>query len=330
MTNKINKNLIDNGYQAFLAPAKINLFLHVVGKRDDGYHALQTVFQLLDFYDTIYLKTNADGAISRMQEVAGISEADDLCVRAAHALKEMALKEYALQQTTSLSMDPAMLGVDIAYDKRIAMGGGLGGGSSDAATVLVALNQRWQLNLSRQTLMDIGLKLGADVPVFVFGQNAWAEGVGEILQKINTHKINANPNNKPTYYVVLTPQVHVATADIFKAFSNRLNSHANSKISLTKHTNPMTMADFSGSPDSNLWHNDLEPTVCEKYPQVADTLNWLNQFGLARMSGSGSSVFIALDNRDAAQLILQQMPRNTTGFVAKGLDVHPLFEMTIS
>ena len=225
------------------------------------------------------------------------------------------------QQATNLNIEPAMLGVDIAYNKRIPMGGGLGGGSSDAATVLIALNQLWQLDLSRQTLMDIGLKLGADVPVFVFGQNAWAEGVGEILQATNI-------NHKPSYYVVLTPQVHVATADIFKAFSNRLNSHTNSKISLTKHTNPMTIADFSRAPDSNFWHNDLESTVCENYPQVADALDWLSQFGLARMSGSGSSVFIALDNPETAELILQQMPGNTRGFVAKGLDVHPLFKMT--
>ena len=312
------KNYINQSYQAFLAPAKINLFLHVVGKRSDGYHLLQTVFQLLDFYDTIYLKTTTDGRISRLQAVENISESSDLCVRAATALKE-----YALQTSDGALSNVEMLGIDIAYDKRIPMGGGLGGGSSDAATVLIALNKLWQLNFSRQTLMGIGLKLGADVPVFVFGQNAWAEGVGEVLQTINLLQ---------TYYVVLTPQVHVATAQIFKEFSNRstnrLNSSVNSKMSLTKHTNPMTIADFSRAPHSETFNNDLERVVCEDYLEVANALNWLKQFGLARMSGSGSSVFISVDSVEKAEYILQQKPSNTTGFVAKSLNTHPLFEMT--
>lgn len=311
-------NHINQGYQAFLAPAKINLFLHVVGKRPDGYHLLQTVFQLLDFYDTIYLKTTTDGQISRLQAVENISESNDLCVRAA-----IALKEYALQTSDRAPSNVELLGVDIAYDKHIPMGGGLGGGSSDAATVLIALNKLWQLNFSRQTLMRIGLKLGADVPVFVFGQNAWAEGVGEVLQTINLPQ---------TYYVVLTPQVHVATAQIFKEFSNRstnrLNSSVNSKMSLTKHTNPMTIADFSRAPHSETFNNDLERVVCEDYLEVANALNWLKQFGLARMSGSGSSVFISVDSVEKAEYILQQKPSNTTGFVAKSLNTHPLFEMT--
>ena len=311
-------NHINQGYQAFLAPAKINLFLHVVGKRPDGYHLLQTVFQLLDFYDTIYLKTTTDGRISRLQAVENISESNDLCVRAA-----IALKEYALQTSDRAPSNVELLGVDIAYDKHIPMGGGLGGGSSDAATVLIALNKLWQLNFSRQTLMRIGLKLGADVPVFVFGQNAWAEGVGEVLQTINLPQ---------TYYVVLTPQVHVATAQIFKEFSNRstnrLNSSVNSKMSLTKHTNPMTIADFSRAPHSETFNNDLERIVCEDYVEVANALNWLKQFGLARMSGSGSSVFISVDSVEKAEYILQQKPSNTTGFVAKSLNTHPLFEMT--
>ena len=311
-------NHINQGYQAFLAPAKINLFLHVVGKRPDGYHLLQTVFQLLDFYDTIYLKTTTDGQIRRLQAVENISESNDLCVRAA-----IALKEYALQTSDRAPSNVELLGVDIAYDKHIPMGGGLGGGSSDAATVLIALNKLWQLNFSRQTLMRIGLKLGADVPVFVFGQNAWAEGVGEVLQTINLPQ---------TYYVVLTPQVHVATAQIFKEFSNRstnrLNSSVNSKMSLTKHTNPMTIADFSRAPHSETFNNDLERVVCEDYLEVANALNWLKQFGLARMSGSGSSVFISVDSVEKAEYILQQKPSNTTGFVAKNLNTHPLFEMT--
>ena len=301
--NQLNATYMDDGFQAFLAPAKINLFLHVVGKRADGYHLLQTVFQLLDFYDTIYLKTNSNGVISRTQHVENISEADDLCVRAAEALKA-----YALKQNSNLELVSTALGVDIAYEKRIPMGGGLGGGSSDAATVLVALNQIWQLNLSLQTLLDIGLKLGADVPVFVFGQNAWAEGVGEVLQAINLPL---------TYYVVITPQIHVLTAQVF--------SRLNAKEALTKYTNPKTIADFSREQFSDDFKNDLEKVVCDAHSEIAATLNWLRQFGAAKMSGSGASLFLAVENEDQGIQILQKRPVNTLGFVAKSLKYHPLF-----
>ncbi len=302
--NQLNPIYLNQGYQAFLAPAKINLFLHIVGKREDGYHLLQTLFQLLDFYDTIYLKTNTDGVISRTQHIENINQADDLCVRAANALKTHTAQQHA----------NAALGVDIAYEKRIPMGGGLGGGSSDAATVLIALNQLWQLNLSRQTLMGIALKLGADVPVFVFGQNAWAEGVGEILQ----------PTNLPsTYYVVITPQIHVSTAQVF----TRLNDNK----ALTKYTNPKTIADFSRDAFSQGLYgdfvNDLESVVCNNYPEVAAALNWLKQFGKAQMSGSGASIFVAVNSEAEAQQILQKKPINTVGFTAKSLEYHPLFDM---
>lgn len=301
--SQLNATYQGLGYQAFLAPAKINLFLHIVGKRNDGYHLLQTVFQLLDFYDTIYLKTNSDGIISRTQQVDNISEVDDLCVRAA-----LALKSYALKQVTPLQQTIARLGVDIAYEKRIPMGGGLGGGSSDAATVLIALNQLWQLNLSRQTLMEIALKLGADVPVFVFGQNAWAEGVGEVLQAISL---------PATYYVVITPQIHVSTAQVF----SRLNDNK----ALTKYTNPKTIAGFSREPFSDDFRNDLEEVVCNDYSEIAATLNWLKQFGKAKMSGSGASLFVAVGSEEQAQQILEKKPINTLGFVAKSLKYHPLF-----
>ncbi|MGB7816747.1 MAG: 4-(cytidine 5'-diphospho)-2-C-methyl-D-erythritol kinase [Methylotenera sp.] len=279
-------------FQAFLAPAKINLFLHITGRRADGYHTLQSAFQLLDYYDTIHLKPRQDGQIKRISDIANLPENQDLCVRAAVALK----------QATGCK-----LGVDIAIEKRIPMGGGLGGGSSDAATVLLALNHLWQLNLSREQLMQIGLKLGADVPVFIFGQNAWAEGVGEQLTKIDIPQ---------QYYVVLTPPIHVSTAQVF----------ANSR--LTRDTKPLKIADFSRDANSGIFRNDLETVVCKEFPAVASTLEWLNQYGQAHMSGSGASVFVAVNSKQKADEILVQKPANVAGFVAKGLMKHPLFELT--
>jgi 4-diphosphocytidyl-2-C-methyl-D-erythritol kinase len=283
-------------FQAFLAPAKINLFLHITGQRADGYHTLQSVFQLLDFYDIIHLNPTKTGEIKRINEINGVTESQDLC----------ALAASVLQIKTGCK-----LGVEFAVEKRIPMGGGLGGGSSDAATILLALNHLWQLNLSRQELMQIGLSLGADVPIFIFGQNAWAGGIGEQLTPIDL---------KPSYYVVLTPPVHVSTRDVF----------ANS--TLTNDTKPLKMADFSSSANSELFRNDLEKIVCTEFPAVASTLKWLSRFelkagGRARMSGSGASVFLALDSKQKADEILAQKPANVAGFVAKGLSQHPHFEL---
>ena len=290
-------------FQSFLAPAKINLFLHITGQRADGYHLLQTVFQLLDLYDTIKLKPTSDGVVKRVNEVAGVPAEQDLCVRAAKLL----------QQHTQCP-----LGVEILVEKRIPMGGGLGGGSSDAATVLLALNNLWQLNLSRKELMALGLKLGADVPFFIFGKNAWAEGVGEQLTEINLHD---------SYYVVLNPNIHVSTAQIF----------ANKQ--LTKNTNPKTMSDFSGTAKLTACNlnaefiNDLERIVCSEYRAVLDCLTWLNQFKLsqfgdARMSGSGASVFLEVADKKTAVDICDQKPKGVQGFVAKGLNQHPLMNFT--
>jgi 4-diphosphocytidyl-2-C-methyl-D-erythritol kinase len=281
----------DLNFSPFLAPAKINLFLHITGQRTDGYHTLQSVFQLLDFYDTIHLKPTQNGAIKRVNEIEGVPASHDLCGLAANALK---------------AATDCKLGVEYFVDKRIPMGGGLGGGSSDAATMLLALNHLWNLNLSRAELMQIGLKLGADVPIFIFGQNAWAEGIGEQLTAIDL---------APSYYVVLTPQVHVSTAQVF----------ANS--TLTKDTKPLKIADFSSGADSALFKNDLEKIVCKEFPAVASTLAWLNQFGLARMSGSGASVFVAVNSKQSADEVLAQKPTNTTGFVAKSLSKHPHFNL---
>lgn len=285
-----------NTTHTFLAPAKINLFLHITGRRADGYHTLQSIFLLLDVYDELQLSVRSDTAIIRTSVLQNVPAEHDLCVRAARAL----------QTATG-----CQLGVDIALQKRIPMGGGLGGGSSDAATVLLALNHLWQLHLSRQQLMDIGLTLGADVPVFIFGQTAWAEGVGEQLSAITL---------PPTFYeddyVVITPQINVPTAQIF----------GNSR--LTRDTKPLKIADFSRDTYSKLFRNDLENVVCEEFSAVATTLAWLNQYGEARMSGSGASVFIAVNSKDTAEKILAEKPENTLGFVAKGLKYHPHIELS--
>lgn len=279
----------------FLAPAKINLFLHITGRRADGYHTLQSVFQLLDFYDTLKLSVRDDGHIMRTHDLANVPADSDLCVRAARAL----------QQFTDCK-----LGVNITIEKRIPMGGGLGGGSSDAATMLLALNQLWSLQLTRQQLMQIGLTLGADVPVFIFGQTAWAEGVGELLTAIDLP-----PSMQTQTYLVLTPHENVPTAQIF----------ANS--GLTRDTKPLKIADFSSQANSSLFKNDLEKVVCEEFPSVASTLAWLNQYGKARMSGSGASVFVSVNSEQEAVELLAKKPTHTSGFVAKGLQYHPHFKL---
>jgi 4-diphosphocytidyl-2-C-methyl-D-erythritol kinase len=269
----------------FPAPAKLNLFLHITGRRADGYHLLQTMFRLLDFGDDVLISTNTSGRIQRAQPIPGVSEEQDITLRAAKLL----------QQATGCT-----LGADIAVEKRIPMGGGLGGGSSDAATVLLALNHLWRLGLSRSRLMELGLQLGADVPIFVFGQNAWGEGVGEKLQAIDLPE---------AWYVVLTPAVHVSTAAIF------------SSNDLTRDTIPRKMAAFS----KGFGQNDMQPLVCRIYPEVAKWLGWLGQFGDARMSGSGSSVFVELASQEAAETVMNSKPAEVSGFVARGLAQHPLY-----
>jgi 4-diphosphocytidyl-2-C-methyl-D-erythritol kinase len=278
-------------FQHFFAPAKVNVFLHVTGQRPDGYHTLQSAFQLLDFYDTISIKPTADNKITRITQLDGISEHDDLCVKAA----------LALQQASGCQQ-----GATIKIKKRIPMGGGLGGGSSDAATILLALNQLWGLHFTRDALMKIGLSLGADVPFFIFGQNAWAEGIGEILTPLIL---------PAAYYVVLTPQIQVSTAKIF--------THSR----LTKDTKPLKIADFSNGANSKLFRNDLERVVCEEFTAVASTLKWLNQYGQARMSGSGASAFVTVDSLAKAKSIFAKKPTNIQGFVAKGLNQHPLYAL---
>ncbi|MCK9201552.1 MAG: 4-(cytidine 5'-diphospho)-2-C-methyl-D-erythritol kinase [Gallionella sp.] len=270
------------------APAKLNLFLHVVGRRPDGYHLLQTLFRFIDLQDTLQFELRDDGEVHRTNNVEGVAEEQDLCVRAARLL----------QAETGCK-----LGVDIGIEKRIPMGGGLGGGSSDAATTLIALNRLWSLGLSRERLMQLGLQLGADVPVFVFGENAFAEGVGEALQACPLPE---------AWYVVLFPPVHVPTAQIF--------THPE----LTRDSVSSTMRALS-MPQTQL-RNDLQQVACKLYPEVARHIDSLSHYGKAMMTGSGACVFAEFESRDQAESVLQKLPKEMRGVVAQGLKKHPLHD----
>lgn len=275
------------------APAKINLFLHVVGRRADGYHLLQSAFRMLDHGDTLSFAPRDDALVKRAVDIAGVAEADDLCLRAARLLQEAAGVER---------------GVTIRLDKRLPLGGGLGGGSSDAATTLIALNRLWGIDWPRQRLQELALQLGADVPFFVFGRSAFAEGVGETLR----------PFPAPSaWYLVIEPGVAVPTRDIFAA------------PELTRNTKLIRIADFSAAGAEDWWHNDLQPVVCARYPAVAAAIDWLRAHGDARMSGSGACVFAPFASRSAAEQVLAQLPqpaRGWRGWVARGLDQHPLYQ----
>jgi len=289
------------------APAKLNLFLHVTGRRADGYHTLQTLFRFIDLHDTLHFGLREDGEVRRTNAVEGVAEDDDLCVRAARLLQ---------------SETGCALGADIAVEKRIPLGGGLGGGSSDAATTLIALNRLWSLGLTRARLMQLSLRLGADVPVFVFGENAFAEGIGEKLQ--------ACPLGD-AWYVVLIPPVQVPTAQIF--------AHPE----LTRDTVSITMrALLKGQLEQPL-HNDLQPVVCDLYPEVARHISWLENlrveqqaahpcethFGKAMMTGSGACVFAEFANRSQAEAVLRELPHGMSGAVAQGLARHPLHDWVL-
>ena len=271
----------------YSAPAKLNLFLHVVGRRSDGYHLLQTVFRFLDFSDQMKFTIRDDGEIQLHTPIPGVPAEKNLCIQAAQLLQK--------ESGTSL-------GVEIFLEKFIPMGGGLGGGSSDAATTLLALNRLWDLNWSREKLMELGLSLGADVPVFIFGENAFAEGVGEKLKPIKL---------LPAWYLVLTPPVHVSTADIFASKE------------LTRNTIPVRIPPFS----VGLGHNDLESVVCLAYPEVARHLEWLRQLDrttMVAMTGSGACVFAEFITESAARMALASTPIGMSGFVVQGLDRHPI------
>jgi 4-diphosphocytidyl-2-C-methyl-D-erythritol kinase len=266
------------------APAKLNLMLHIVGRRADGYHCLQTVFRLIDLADTLDFAPRDDRAIRVAAPLPGVPEDADLSVRAARLL----------QAETGCTK-----GVTISIEKHIPIGGGLGGGSSDAATTLIALNELWGTGLARTDLARIGLALGADVPFFLFGRNALGEGVGEVLTALDL---------PPAWYVVIAPQVAVSTREIFTSGE------------LTRDTKPLRITAFF----AGLGRNDLEPVVRARFPEVARAIDWLAGHGGARMSGSGSSVFAAFESEDEARAVAAKVPGEWRVWAVRGLDRHPL------
>jgi 4-diphosphocytidyl-2-C-methyl-D-erythritol kinase len=275
---------------AWPAPAKLNLFLHIVGRRADGYHELQTVFQFVDLCDEIRIAVREDGLIRRTSELAGVPPDQDLVVRAARALQRAA---------------GVVFGADLEVVKRIPQGAGLGGGSSDAATTLVALNALWNVGWPRERLAALGLSLGADVPVFVMGRAAWAEGVGERLTPLYPPEAPAETN-----YLILKPKVSIATAAIFQ------------DPELTRNTPPITIAGFLRSGG----HNDCEAVVRRRHPEVGAALDFLAQFGEARLTGTGACVFLACATMDGAREIMRKMPPSLEAYPARGMNDSPLLE----
>ncbi len=266
----------------YAAPAKLNLFLHVLGRRPDGYHELQTVFRLIDFSDRVGVAPRADGEL----RFSGPFGDDNLCLRAARLLK---------------SHTGTRLGAELALEKRIPVGGGMGGGSSDAASVLLVLNRLWETGLGREELLQLGTRLGADVPAFLHGGNSLGEGIGERLTAL------ALP---PAWYFVLDPQVSVSTREIFAA-------------ALTCDTKRLKIPPFFPGQG----HNDLEAAVVARYPVIAAHLDWLRQrCPQARMTGSGACVFAEVESETEARALQAQLPGDMKGFVARGLERHPLCE----
>jgi len=269
------------------APAKLNLFLHITGRRADGYHNLQTLFQFVDYGDTLHFSCRDDGQINLHTELPGVAPEDNLIVKAAKRL----------QTATGTS-----LGADITLEKRLPMGGGIGGGSSDAATTLVGLNRLWESNLSDDQLAAIGIALGADVPVFVHGKAAWAEGVGERLTPVELEE---------PWYLVVIPPYSVSTAEIF------------SDQRLTRDTSPITLAAFREVGG----RNDCLPVVAARYPEIRNTLILLNNYCEAKMTGTGSCLFGAFPNEREADKVRARLPATLRSFVAKGCNVSPLHQL---
>ncbi len=263
-----------------LSPAKLNLFLHILGQRPDGYHRLQTVFQLLDYGDTIQFTVRKDNHINITPNIEGLATEDNLIFKAA-----LKLQEYA----------DCAKGADIHIEKRLPMGGGLGGGSSNAATTLLALNHLWGVQLGTPELCRIGLNLGADVPVFVQGHSAWAEGIGEELTPLEL------PEN---WFLVIKPDCHVATSNIFSCEE------------LTRDTLAITVAAFFEQGG----HNDCEDVVCSLYPEVKEAIDWLGKFSSARLTGTGACIFASFNSEAEANIVMEQAPKQWQCFVAKGIN----------
>jgi 4-diphosphocytidyl-2-C-methyl-D-erythritol kinase len=266
------------------APAKLNLFLHVLGRRPDGYHLLQTAFRLIERCDWLRFAPRTDAGVRLARTLPGIADDENLAVRAARLLQ---------------AGGGSSRGVDIDIEKNIPIGGGLGGGSSDCATTLAVLNRLWELDLPKEKLAAMALALGADVPFFLFGGNAFAEGIGERLHPLEL---------PPAWYVVLVPPVSVSTQEIFAA------------PELTRNSKTIKISGFS----AGFGRNDLESVVCRRHAEVAAHLEWLRQFGDARMSGSGACVFVEFAAEREARSVLSRMPAEMRGFAVRGLDRHPL------
>lgn len=269
------------------APAKLNLFLHVIGRRADGYHLLQTAFQFLDYGDEIRFEPRDDGSVSCSGGPPGLTPGEDLAVRAAKLLRDVT---------------GCRQGIGIQVEKRVPTGGGLGGGSSDAATVLVALNALWALGLGKQELAELGARLGADVPVFVYGRAAWGEGVGERLTPVAFE----TPN-----FLVIRPPCEVSTRRVFEA------------PALTRNSPPITISGFLSSGG----RNDCLEVVRSMYPAVGEALDWLSRYGEARLTGTGACVYAAFEDHGEAQSVLARIPAAYSGFVARGLNESPLLGM---
>lgn len=271
----------------FPAPGKLNLFLHVLGRRADGYHLLQTVFRLIDRGDRVGVAARSDGEIRRHEPLPGVAPEDDLCVRAAKLLKARC---------------GTPLGADLALEKNLPIGGGLGGGSSDAATTLIVLNRLWSAGLARGELQALALQLGADVPFFVFGENALGEGIGEQLTALVL---------PPAWYLVLVPPAALSTKDVF------------SDNALTRNTKPLKIPPFF----SGLGANDLEGVALKRSTEIAAHLQWLRaRRPQARMTGSGACMFAEFATEAEARAVLGELPGTMRGFVARGLERHPLHD----
>ncbi len=273
--------------QCLLAPAKLNLDLRIIGRRSDGYHLLESIFTLISLYDRLWLRVNGSGEIKLHTPIENVDPQQDLTVRAATLLRQQSGKK---------------LGADIWLQKNIPMGGGLGGGSSDAALVLMVLNQLWQLNLNQIQLQQLGLQLGADVPFFIFGQTAFAQGIGEKLSQIQIPK---------QWYVIIKPPVHVSTPKIF--------AHKD----LTRNSTPRIMPDFQARQH---WRNDMQKVVTAEYPEVKNALNILANFGKPMMSGSGSCVFLAFADEDTAQAVYNQVSNTHQAYCVASLNKHPFYK----
>jgi 4-diphosphocytidyl-2-C-methyl-D-erythritol kinase len=285
-----NVPLTASSRESWPAPAKLNLFLYITGRRPDGYHNLQTLFQFLDYGDTLTIETNASGQIALLTPVVGVKEEDNLVVRAAKLLQ---------QQATLRGTLPAQAGASIAIEKRLPMGGGLGGGSSDAATVLVALNHQWQTGFTLSELAGWGLSLGADVPVFVEGFAAFAEGVGEKLTPVS-------PAEK--WYLVVHPGVNISTPAVF-------TDPELIRTTPAREISELLSAEF---------RNDCEPVVRKRFREVEQLVSWLLEYAPSRLTGTGACVFAEFDTESAARQVFELTPKAWQSFVARGVNVSPL------